>query len=104
MRRRSLALPLCSAIGLLLLLSPSCAMAVCGDTVIDVGEQCDDGNTVNGDCCSSSCQYDASGAPCTDDGATARLTGATARGPACTPLVQTRPAPHPWSPEKAVSS
>jgi len=44
-------------------------MAVCGDTVIDVGEQCDDGNTVNGDCCSSSCQYDASGAPCTDDGA-----------------------------------
>jgi cysteine-rich repeat protein len=29
---------------------------MCGDTVIDPGEQCDDGNTADGDCCSSTCQ------------------------------------------------
>ncbi len=39
----------------------------CGDGVIDPGEQCDDGNTLDGDCCSSSCQYEADLGPC-DDG------------------------------------
>ena len=29
---------------------------VCGNTVIETGEQCDDGNTMNGDSCSSTCQ------------------------------------------------
>jgi len=31
----------------------------CGDGTVDVGEQCDDGNTVSGDCCSASCQIEA---------------------------------------------
>jgi cysteine-rich repeat protein len=38
----------------------------CGDGVVDPGEQCDDGNTKNGDCCSSTCQAEALGASCTD--------------------------------------
>lgn len=29
---------------------------VCGNNILDSGEQCDDGNTLNGDGCSSSCQ------------------------------------------------
>lgn len=30
--------------------------AICGNTVVDAGEQCDDGNTANGDGCSNQCQ------------------------------------------------
>lgn len=30
----------------------------CGDGVVDVGEQCDDGNAVNGDRCSTACELD----------------------------------------------
>jgi hypothetical protein len=40
----------------------------CGNGVVDQGEQCDDGNTTNGDCCSSTCQYEANGSSCPDDG------------------------------------
>jgi cysteine-rich repeat protein len=32
------------------------AGAVCGDLVVDVGEACDDGNLIDGDGCSSTCQ------------------------------------------------
>ena len=32
---------------------------VCGNTVIEAGEQCDDGNTVNGDGCDAACQTEA---------------------------------------------
>lgn len=39
----------------------------CGDTVLDGGEQCDDGNNSNGDCCDSTCQLEADGSVC-DDG------------------------------------
>jgi uncharacterized delta-60 repeat protein len=39
----------------------------CGNDVVDSGEQCDDGNVVGGDCCSSSCQFEANGLVC-DDG------------------------------------
>jgi cysteine-rich repeat protein len=35
------------------------AIPVCGNNVIEAGEQCDDGNTQNGDCCSSTCQNEA---------------------------------------------
>jgi cysteine-rich repeat protein len=35
--------------------------ATCGDGVIESGEQCDDGNTQDGDCCSSSCQFETAG-------------------------------------------
>ena len=34
----------------------SCQYAVCGNGVIDPGEQCDDGNNDNGDSCSNSCR------------------------------------------------
>lgn len=32
---------------------------VCGNSIIETGEQCDDGNTVSGDGCSSTCQTEA---------------------------------------------
>jgi len=40
----------------------------CGNGVIEACEQCDDGNVASGDCCSPTCQFDASGVACTDDG------------------------------------
>jgi hypothetical protein len=40
----------------------------CGNGIIDPMEQCDDGNTVDGDCCSSSCQFESSGSACASDG------------------------------------
>ncbi|HLK11005.1 MAG TPA: hypothetical protein VKW76_06460 [Candidatus Binatia bacterium] len=44
--------------------------AVCGNGVVELGEQCDDGsaNGQPGDCCDASCQFVPAGAPCTDDG------------------------------------
>src|SRR5439155_1002922 len=30
----------------------------CGDGVLDPGEQCDDGNVQDGDCCSSTCRFE----------------------------------------------
>ncbi len=38
----------------------------CGNGVVDPGETCDDGNTADGDCCSSMCQLDAAGTTCSD--------------------------------------
>ena len=32
------------------------AASFCGDSMVDAGEECDDGNTVNGDACSNLCQ------------------------------------------------
>jgi hypothetical protein len=40
----------------------------CGNGVVNPNEQCDDGGTANGDCCSSTCQFEANGGACTDDG------------------------------------
>jgi len=48
--------------------SVACTASNCGNTVVDAGEQCDDGNTSDGDCCDSTCQYEASGSPCPSDG------------------------------------
>jgi cysteine-rich repeat protein len=45
--------------------------------VVDPGEQCDDGNTVGGDCCSALCLHEPNGSPC-DDG------DACTTGSACT--------------------
>lgn len=43
---------------------------LCGDgTVAADGEDCDDGNTFSGDCCSSTCQYELSGSLCSDGNA-----------------------------------
>jgi len=50
-------------LGLLLFLAAPALAApsgtfFCGDGSVDGVEQCDDGNTTNGDCCSSNCQYE----------------------------------------------
>lgn len=39
----------------------------CGNGTVDADEQCDDGDTKNGDCCSSACQLDPPGQACTSD-------------------------------------
>jgi hypothetical protein len=39
----------------------------CGNGSLNPGEQCDDGNNTDGDCCDSDCQYEAAGSPCADD-------------------------------------
>jgi cysteine-rich repeat protein len=38
----------------------------CGNGVVDAGEECDDGNTIDGDCCSSACTLEGEGVPCSD--------------------------------------
>src|SRR5262245_1892136 len=38
---------------------------VCGNGLLDVSEQCDDGNRVAGDCCAPDCTFEPLGAPCT---------------------------------------
>jgi len=38
--------------------------ANCGNGVVDAGEQCDDGNRVDGDCCSSFCRIEPAGTTC----------------------------------------
>ncbi len=37
---------------------------VCGDGTLGLGETCDDGNTVGGDCCSATCQIESAGTVC----------------------------------------
>jgi fibro-slime domain-containing protein len=50
----------------------ACVPQVCGDSVIEPGETCDDGNMASGDGCSSSCQLEGdyyacvAGQPCVD--------------------------------------
>jgi cysteine-rich repeat protein len=46
----------------------SFAVPLCGDNVTEPGEDCDDGNTSDGDCCSSTCRFEPFGSPCADDG------------------------------------
>src|SRR5437764_20391 len=50
----------------------------CGDGVLDPGEQCDDGNVQDGDCCSSTCRFE----PATTPPPTARARRSAARRPA----------------------
>jgi cysteine-rich repeat protein len=38
----------------------------CGDGIVQDGEDCDDGNTSDGDCCSATCQYETLGSACED--------------------------------------
>lgn len=42
------------------------SLSVCGDGNLDFGEACDDANLLDGDCCSSSCQFEATGSSCDD--------------------------------------
>ncbi|HXC52831.1 MAG TPA: hypothetical protein VN634_18240 [Candidatus Limnocylindrales bacterium] len=44
-----------------------CRSAQCGDGNLDAGESCDDGNNLDGDCCSAFCEVLPPGAAC-DDG------------------------------------
>jgi cysteine-rich repeat protein len=37
---------------------------VCGDGILDDGEECDDGNTVGGDCCTPTCTIEPAGTVC----------------------------------------
>lgn len=39
---------------------------VCGNGVLEGTEECDDGNTAGGDCCSPTCQLDPDDTPCSD--------------------------------------
>ncbi len=41
---------------------------VCGNGIPEFGEQCDDGNLIDDDCCSNACIAASPGASCTDDG------------------------------------
>ena len=71
---------------------------VCGNGTVEAGEDCDDGNTDNGDCCSATCTFEPIGSSCADgtvcngdeicDGAGLCQTGtplACDDGDACTP-------------------
>ncbi len=40
----------------------------CGNQRPDPAEDCDDGNRLDGDCCSSGCSFEAAGSACTTDG------------------------------------
>ncbi|HIG69919.1 MAG TPA: hypothetical protein EYQ46_07840, partial [Myxococcales bacterium] len=43
----------------------SCSVtSVCGDGVLDAGEQCDDGGSAAGDCCSATCQFESATTSC----------------------------------------
>ena len=41
--------------------TPICIKGVCGDGVVEMGEECDDGNGANGDDCDSNCTVTACG-------------------------------------------
>jgi cysteine-rich repeat protein len=40
------------------------ALATCGNDVVEAGEDCDDGNTDPGDCCSATCQHESAATVC----------------------------------------
>ena len=64
------------------------AEGICGDGTMDLGEDCDDGNTVDGDCCSSTCAFEASASPCS--GATlCRQSGECDGAGTCQPVPRT---------------
>jgi cysteine-rich repeat protein len=46
----------------------NCGGPICGNGLVEIGEDCDDGGTAPGDCCSATCSYEAVGSPCPDDG------------------------------------
>jgi cysteine-rich repeat protein len=67
----------------------------CGNDFLDPFEECDDGNREDGDCCSSMCQFEDSGSPCSDGDACTLTDSCNATGEClgtndvvCTPLDQ----------------
>lgn len=47
-------------------ISITVSYGLCGDNILAPNEQCDDGNTSPGDCCSATCQFESTGSPCPD--------------------------------------
>ena len=45
-----------------------CVSVACGDMVVDMGEQCDDGNMVDGDGCDTDCTFSCTEAADCNDG------------------------------------
>jgi len=43
--------------------------SLCGDNIVGPSEDCDDGNTNNGDCCSATCDFESPGSSCSDQSA-----------------------------------
>src|SRR5262249_43289865 len=63
---------------------------ICGNGILEFGEDCDDGNHIAGDCCSATCHFDPEGSVCGDDGA--RCTADTCDGAGtCTHTPNVRP-------------
>jgi len=48
-----------------------CTAPACGDASVNAsaGEECDDGNTQDGDCCTAICRFEPGGSPCDDSSA-----------------------------------
>jgi cysteine-rich repeat protein len=48
-------------------MTDSCdSVTECGNGVLDAGEECDDGNLQNGDCCGAGCMFEPVGSSCAD--------------------------------------
>jgi cysteine-rich repeat protein len=41
---------------------------VCGNWIVEAGESCDDGNTLDGDCCGAACTFEPPGSACPGNG------------------------------------
>ena len=67
---------------------------ICGNGVLDAGEQCDDANARDGDCCSTTCQL------ATRARHAGRAAPATRTAPACSPRSQTQGASDRSSPAR----
>ena len=61
---RPLGLFFASMFSMLAFTVPAQAAPVCGNSVVESGEDCDDGNTDPGDCCSPTCQYESTATVC----------------------------------------
>lgn len=53
---------------------------LCGNGLIDDGEQCDDGNSSDGDCCDSECQFEPGGSTCDDANACTQIDSCNGSG------------------------
>ncbi|MEE9294475.1 MAG: DUF4215 domain-containing protein, partial [Phycisphaerae bacterium] len=73
----------------------SCSTCIiCGDAVLDAGEQCDDGNTANGDGCDENCLLEAVCGDGVVEGAEECDDGNTTPGDGCDANCQTESADH----------
>jgi cysteine-rich repeat protein len=61
---RSLGLFFASMFSILAFTVPAQAAPVCGNSVVESGEDCDDDNTDPGDCCSPTCEFESAATVC----------------------------------------